>query len=86
MNKTQLQEGKKKMAELKFCRNETLGEISLLGKLANKSRSAKNCKPSDECLTIPTKYFEEKNVKPFTKENKNTFTLISPQNTLWRAN
>ena len=48
------------MAELKFCRNETLGEISLLGKPANKSRSAKNRKPSDECLTILAKYFEEK--------------------------
>ena len=48
------------MAELKFCRNETFGELSLLGKPANKSRSAKNCKPSDECLTIPAKYFEEK--------------------------
>jgi len=32
----------------------------LLGKPANKSRSAKICKPSDECLTIPAKYFEEK--------------------------
>ena len=48
------------MAKLKFCRNETLGEMSLLGKPANKSRSSKNCKPSDECLTIPAKYFEEK--------------------------
>ena len=62
------------MAELRYCRNKTLGEISLLGKPANKSRSAKNCKPSDECLTILAKYFE-KNVKPFTKESKNTFTL-----------
>ena len=62
------------MAELKICRNETLGEISLLGKPANKSRSAKICKPSDECLTIPAKYFE-KIAKPFTKEGKNTFTL-----------
>ena len=60
MNKTQFHEGKKEMAELKFCRNETPGEISLLGKPANKSRSAKFCKPSDECLTIPAKYFEEK--------------------------
>ena len=34
MNKTQFQEGKKEMAELKNCRNETLGEISLLGKPA----------------------------------------------------
>ena len=48
------------MAELKFEKDETLGEISLLGKPANKSRSAKICKPSDECLTIPAKYFEEK--------------------------
>ena len=48
------------MAELKIWKDETLGEISLLGKPTNKSRSAKNCKPSDECLTIPTKYFEEK--------------------------
>ena len=48
------------MAELKFEKDKTLGEISLLGKPANKSRSAKICKPSDECLTIPAKYFEEK--------------------------
>ena len=48
------------MAELKFEKDETLGEISLLGKPANKSRFAKICKPSDECLTIPAKYFEEK--------------------------
>ena len=41
MNKTQFQEGRKSMAEFKICRNETLGEISLLGKPANKSRSAK---------------------------------------------
>ena len=48
------------MVELKIWKDETLGEISLLGKPANKSRSAKICKPSDECLTIPAKYFEEK--------------------------
>ena len=31
-----------------------------LGKPVNKTRSAKKYKPSDECLTIFTKYFEEK--------------------------
>ena len=63
------------MAELKIWKDETLGEISLLGKPANKSRSAKIGKPSDECLTNPCKILWRKIVKPFTKEGKNTFTL-----------
>ena len=62
------------MAEFKICRNEILGEISLLGQPANKSMSAKNSNPSDEYLTVLAKYFEE-DVRSFTKESKNTFTL-----------
>ena len=51
------------MAEFKICRNEALGEISLLGQPANKSRSARYRKPSDECPTVPAKYFERKELK-----------------------
>ena len=50
------------------------GEISLLGQPANKSYACKICNPSDEYLTVPTKYFV-RNVKSFIRKNKNTFIL-----------
>ena len=74
------------MAELKFCRNEDPGEMPLLGKTCNKSNFARNCKPRGECSTIPAKYFEEKRQTVHKREQKYFYSLISPQNTLWRAN
>ena len=50
------------------------GEISLLGQPANKSYACKIYDLSDEYLTLPAKHFV-RNVKSFTKKNKNTFIL-----------
>ena len=62
------------MAEFKICRNEALGEISLLG------QPAKSLDLQDiVSLVMNIQQFLQntlkENVKPFTKESKNTFTL-----------
>jgi len=59
---------------------------ALAWKTCNKSNSARNCKPRGECSTIPAKYFEEKRQTVHKREQKYFYSLISPQNTLWRAN
>ena len=82
MNKTPFQEGWKSMAEFKICRNEALGEVSLIGQPAKKSRSANYPKASDEYPTFPAKYFERRCQIIHKRKQKHFYSLIPPQNTI----
>ena len=62
------------MAELKNWRNETLGEISLLGKPAT-NLDLQKIVSLEMNVQQSLQNTLKKNVKPFTKESKNTFTL-----------
>ena len=51
-----------------------------------KSRSANYRKASDEYPTVPAKYFERRCQIIHKRKQKHFYSLISPQNTFWRAN
>ena len=62
------------MAELKFCRNEDSGEMPLLGKPAT-NLTLHEIVSLEENAQRSLQNTLKKNVKQFTKESKNTFTL-----------
>ena len=62
------------MAELKFCRNENPGEMPLLGKPAT-NLTLQEIVSLEENAQRSLQNTLKKNVKQFTKESKNTFTL-----------
>ena len=62
------------MAELKFCRNENPGEMPLLGKPAT-NLTLQEIVSLEMNVQQSLQNTLKKNVKQFTKESKNTFTL-----------
>ena len=62
------------MAELKFCRNEGPGEMPLLGKPAT-NLTLQEIVSLEENAQRSLQNTLKKNIKQFTKESKNTFTL-----------